>query len=106
MTIDPKNLTLKSSLAVVLALLVFGVGGRWLYISMSMRSLAQDTCAELDGAMVIQAGPILKKAVSRAERLGFTGPDLGDRMRDECPSLMRALEERAAEAQARSQSPR
>jgi len=58
---------------------------------MDMNELAQETCDELDGAIVMVAGPIISKAVGKAERLGFSGPELGERMRDRCPGLMRQL---------------
>jgi hypothetical protein len=59
---------------------------------MDMDELAQETCDELDGAIVMVAGPIVSKAVGKSERLGFTGPELGDRMREKCPGIMNHLD--------------
>ncbi len=55
--------------------------------------VAQDACLELDGAIVLQVGGILNRAISKAEALEFDGPDLGDAMRSDCPSLMTAIEQ-------------
>jgi hypothetical protein len=59
---------------------------------MDMDDLAQETCDELDGAIVMIAGSIVSKAVGKAERLGFSGPELGSRMRDKCPGIMNHLD--------------
>lgn len=85
------------SATVVLSL----VGARAWWKSIQLDNLAQDTCAELEGAIVMQAGPILHKSVSRAERLGYTGFDLGDKMKRHCPSIMNAISDRSRDAQRR-----
>ncbi len=59
---------------------------------LDMRELAKETCDELDGAIVLVAGPLMKKAIGKAERLGFSAPDLGGIMREECPGLMQSLD--------------
>ena len=67
-----------------------------------LTELAKDTCAELDGAIVLQVGPILNRAISEADDLGFSGPELGDKMREECPSTMLALDEVGEEQERRA----
>jgi hypothetical protein len=57
-----------------------------------LKAAAQDTCDQLDGAIMLQVGPILSSATKKAERLGFTGPELGEQMRELCPDTMSALE--------------
>lgn len=94
-------LALVISATVVLSL----VAARSWWKAIQLDNLAQDTCAELEGAIVMQAGPILHKSVSRAERLGYTGFDLGDKMKRHCPSLMNALSERSRDAQQRHNNP-
>lgn len=68
-------------------------------------SLAKDTCAELDGAIVLQVGPILRKAISRAEDLGASGPELGAAMREECPETMSAIDNIGQEQEDREALP-
>lgn len=58
--------------------------------------LAKDTCYALDGEMMLHAARRISKAVDKAEKLGFTGRDLGDRMREHCPSILRQIEEFAS----------
>ena len=54
---------------------------------------ADETCIDLEGAIVLQTGGILNSSISRAEALGFEAPDLGDVMRRACPDVMTALEQ-------------
>lgn len=58
---------------------------------MEMNELAKETCDEIDGSIMLVVGGVMKKAIGKAERLGFSGPELGDRMREECPGLMAGL---------------
>jgi hypothetical protein len=55
-------------------------------------ALAEDTCEELDSAIVLQVGGILSSAINDAEDLGHTAPELGDALREECPELLAAVE--------------
>lgn len=57
-----------------------------------LQELAEETCDELEGAIVLQVGGIINSAVNRAERMGASGPELGNRMRQECPGVMGAVE--------------
>ena len=57
----------------------------------ALEALAADTCEELDDAIVLQVGYILGDAIEDAEELGFTGPELGDEMRTQCPAMMAAV---------------
>lgn len=106
MQIDTKNINLKNAIAIVLLIAVVAVGGRMAYRWHALHSLAQDACDEMDGAPFLIVGQIVGSAVKKAERLGYTGFELGDEMRETCPGLMRALEERSAEIQARSEAQR
>jgi hypothetical protein len=65
----------------------------FLYISprRQLDQLAKDTCNQLDGSIMLAAGFTLESAINKAERLGFSGPELGDRMREHCPSIMRQI---------------
>lgn len=54
--------------------------------------MATETCEDLEGAIVLTAGAIVQRAIDDAEELGFTGPELGDEMREVCPDIMAALE--------------
>jgi hypothetical protein len=58
--------------------------------------LAKDTCDDVDGAMMLTAISTLSSSINKAERLGFSGPELGDRMREHCPSIVRQIHEFAA----------
>jgi hypothetical protein len=84
----------------VVAIVAIGVfASVWfLYISprRQMDQLAKDTCDDLDGSMMLVVGSTLSSSVNKAERLGFTGRDLGDRMQEHCPSIMRQIAEFAA----------
>lgn len=71
----------------------------------ALTELAQDTCDELEGAIVLQVGGIISGAVREAEELGYEGPDLGDKMREECPGLMAAVEGIGDEQEARDNLP-
>ena len=63
---------------------------------LEMRELARETCDEIDGAMMMTVGPTLNKAAGKTERLGFDKSRLGEQMRVECPYLIDALENWAA----------
>lgn len=80
----------------VLAILILAAclgAAYWLFIrpGLELDEVAQDTCDQMDGAIMLQVGPILNSAQRKAERLGFTPPELGDRMRAKCPDLMSQL---------------
>ena len=64
-------------------------------------NLAQVTCEQLEGSIVLTAGLILQTAISTAENLGYTAPELGDKMREECPGVMDAIENIGDEQEAR-----
>jgi hypothetical protein len=83
------------TIALIFVLGAVGVLGYWFVWKpqRELRELAQDTCAELEGSIMLQVGSILSKAQSRALRLGFSAPELGDSMREECPALMMGLAE-------------
>jgi hypothetical protein len=59
--------------------------------------LAKRTCMDLDGSMMLFVPPKLTSAVDDAERLGFTGEELGDRMREHCPSIIQQIQRWAME---------
>jgi hypothetical protein len=71
----------------------------------ALTELAQDTCDDLDSAIVLQVGGILSGAIRDAEDLGYEGPDLGDKMREDCPDLMAAMESIGEEQEARDNLP-
>lgn len=81
------------------ALLVTGCGDGLL------TELAQETCAELDGAIVLQVGSILSRAIEEADDIGMTAPELGAAMRAECPSTMAAIENVGEEQERREELP-
>lgn len=54
---------------------------------------------------MLQVGGILAGAIRDAEDLGYKGPDLGDKMREECPELMAAVESIGDEQEARDNLP-
>lgn len=58
-----------------------------------LEELAVDTCDRMDGQMFIALPAILEPAFDEAEALGFTTYELGDALRDECPSIMRQIED-------------
>lgn len=58
-----------------------------------LQELADNTCSNLDGQMMLAVGPILKNAIDKAGKLGFSGPELGDKMRARCPDIMYQIEE-------------
>ena len=70
-----------------------------------LTDLANETCNDLDNAIVLQVGGILGSAIADAEDLGYTGPELGDRMREECPGTMAALDSLGDEQEARDNLP-
>jgi hypothetical protein len=90
-----------SKKAIVLAVVALGVfAAVWVfYISprRQLDQLAQDTCDDLEGSIMLVAASTLSSSINKAERLGFTGRDLGDRMREHCPSIMRQIMEVASE---------
>lgn len=57
-----------------------------------LTDLATETCDDLEGSIVLTAGVILQGAIDDAADLGFTGPELGAKMREVCPGIMLALE--------------
>ena len=61
------------------------------------RELARETCDELNGAIMLQVGPILNKATGKAGRLGYDQPEFGELMREQCPDTMQALAQWARE---------
>jgi hypothetical protein len=71
----------------VIALIVHAQGAP----QRALEALAADTCDELNDAIVLQVGYILGDAIDDAEELGFTGPELGDEMRAQCPAMMAAV---------------
>lgn len=91
------TLTLVAGL-IVLGLAVWWWSGR---DDRRLNELADETCSELEGAIVLQAGPILSGALGEADDLGFTGPELGDEMRSECPGLMEAVDNIGEESERR-----
>ena len=70
-----------------------------------LEALAKDTCAELEGAIVLQVGPILSKAISKAGDMGVSGSELGDAMRTACPATMAAIEKITDDQKAREDLP-
>ena len=84
------------SLGILAGILLFGF---FLLIkpTMDLKTLAQETCDELDGARVIVAGPLISKAIGKTERLGFSRLDLRIKMRTECPGLIESMEKWAVE---------
>jgi len=87
----------KTRIAILVGVLVLVAGGAGFFVlkpHMEMQELARETCDELNGAIVLQAGPILNKAIGKTKRLGFEPTELGDRMREECPDLMQAMDEK------------
>jgi hypothetical protein len=59
--------------------------------------LARMTCTNLNGAMMITVGQILQGAILEAQRIGYSGPELGSRMRSMCPDIMVELDAWTAE---------
>jgi hypothetical protein len=84
--------------ALALAVVLSGCGG-------GVDQLAKETCAELEGAIVLQAGPIVQRAIADAEDMGATAGDLGDAMRSECPEIMAAIENIGQEQEQRDALP-
>lgn len=41
---------------------------------------------------MLQVGGILSRGINGADDLGHSGPELGDKMREECPEVMTAVE--------------
>ena len=71
----------------VIALIVHAQGAP----QRALEALAADTCDQLEDAIVLQVGYILGDAIEDAEELGFSGPELGDEMRSQCPIMMAAV---------------
>lgn len=85
---------MSKTLQILLPTLVVALLGAYFFIlrpQMQLKELAAETCDELDGAIVMVAGPLMNKAIGKAGRLGFEGHELGDAMREQCPGLMRGL---------------
>lgn len=70
-----------------------------------VQQLAKETCAELEGAVILTAGSIVSAAVAKAEDMGSSGAELGDAMRAECPGIMDALENVGEEQERREALP-
>ena len=58
-----------------------------------VKSLAKDTCKDMEGMMLIAAAGLLKKRTEEAEDLGFSGPEFGNKLREECPAIMQQFED-------------
>ena len=96
-TFTASKATMMWAMMAAVALAAFAAA--WIfYISprRQLDQLAKDTCDELDGSIMLVAGVTLESAVNKAERLGFSGPELGDRMREHCPSILRQIAEFAS----------
>lgn len=93
----------EASLALVAGVIALGLVVWWWSgrDERRLNELAQETCSELEGAIVLQAGGILSGALDEADDLGFTGPELGDEMRSECPGLMQAMDNIGEESERR-----
>ena len=72
---------------------------------LDLLQVAKETCDELDGAIVLQVGGILSRAIGRAEDAGFSAPDLGDVMRAKCPDMMAAVNSISEDQQEREALP-
>jgi hypothetical protein len=57
-----------------------------------LETIASETCASLETAIVLQTGAILTNALSDAEAAGYTGPELGEALTTECPAMMAAVD--------------
>lgn len=64
----------------------------WLKPRMELGRLAEDACRQMDGAIILQVGPILTSATSRAAELGFEKSDLMNEMKEKCPDTMAGLQ--------------
>lgn len=77
------------------------VGGLW-YMNFGsadarLDELGEFTCEALDGTNLLGAASIIGAAVERAEELGFSGPELGDRLQAHCPFLYDEIQRRASD---------
>jgi hypothetical protein len=70
-----------------------------------LTDLATETCEDLEDSIVLTAGSIVERAIEDAEEMGFTGPELGDKMREVCPEIMAALEGIGEEQEQRENLP-
>jgi hypothetical protein len=84
--------------ACVMAAALTGCGG-------GVGQLAKETCAELEGAIVLTAGTIVSRAIAEAEDMGASASELGDAMRSECPEIMAAIENIGEEQERRDALP-
>lgn len=77
------------------------VGGLWYMNAGSadarLDELGEFTCEALDGTNLLGAASIIGVAVDRAEELGFSGPELGDRLQAHCPFLYDEIQRRAGD---------
>ena len=67
--------------------------------------VAENACEELEGAIVLQVGGILNRAINDAADAGYSGPELGDKMREICPLTMLAVDNIGEEQEARDALP-
>lgn len=77
-----------ASLAIVVGLFL----GPWGGTDPALTELAQETCATLDDMDASQAGPTIIQAIDEADSLGFAEVDLTNAMREECPSVAKAID--------------
>lgn len=60
---------------------------------MQLQALAQETCKELEGKIMLQAAPILINSAKKAEDLGYSHHQLGEVMEETCPNIIYQLQE-------------
>ncbi len=72
----------------------------------ALDDLAAETCEDLEDSIVLTAALIVSSAIEDAEDLGFSAPELGDAMREQCPEIMAALEQVGTESEEREQQER
>jgi hypothetical protein len=96
-TFTASKMTIVWAVVAIAVIGVFAVGW-FLYVSprRQLDQLAKDTCDDVDGAIMLTAISTLSSSINKAERLGFTGRELGDRMREHCPSIVRQIDEFAS----------
>jgi hypothetical protein len=68
---------------VIIAAYVFVIGPK-----LELDELAERTCKDISGMMMLAAAGVLNKRTEEAEELGFEGSEFGDALREECPVQM------------------
>ena len=104
--LDAEDKSGKKKLLLIGAVVVAAIGLVALLVAVAgdsdeLTPIAQEACDELDGAIVLQVGGIVSSAISDAEDANYTGPELGDEMREICPWTMRQVEMIGEEREAR-----